>query len=595
MVGGRRVLGIVLAAALALGVARPAFAGDVKPRHPFVTFHPSIEDRILFELLPDRNLYDPWSYTEIANRARVGLEARFGPNLSVFAQAQDVRAWGSMYGESEVVHEGWYGYEDITTGLDMRQVYVELDLGTGHDLRLRVGRQVIDWHSGRLIGSEPWSHGGRSFDTVRLDVEPGAAGFEVLYSLLLDREGEWDRHMVAVRGGPRLSHPLESDALELDALLIVLGDLYQEFEHATFGIHGQGRAGPLRLELEAYGQAGAMPPDKTYQGWLVGLRMGAGFGDSEENDQLYVGGGLDLVSGQDWHSHEHEEAFRSLYGSEYAFHGRVNMFQSGPDGDVDDGLIDTLLELRFTPESVVDLRIDLHQFHALEEDDERFEGVELDLDSRWMVDRPLPVQRHVEQRAQDVVALGQRLAGHLLDHDRLLHESEVHVALQRCQLQQGLTHVRVGHQTVDRMAVQWVHVHLLDLHVALLVRIVGVGRPQQPLPQGQTRHHVAHIEAEQPHGLQRGGASDDHVQPMAGRVVRSSSREHVHVDRVVESVGEQTGPGITRPAPLAGIETRQPRQPARLDRLLADRTGRHGISRSGRCPYRTLVRRLSDG
>jgi hypothetical protein len=94
--------------------------------------------------------------------------------LSVFAQAQDHRQWGSRTEPNASgalgFHQGWF----------------ELAGKRGGDLSgsIRVGRQEIGWGKHRLIGTFPWGAGGRSFDAVRLQGQARWAGLELMYAII---------------------------------------------------------------------------------------------------------------------------------------------------------------------------------------------------------------------------------------------------------------------------------------------------------------------------------------------------------------------------------------------------------------------------
>lgn len=352
-------------------LALPANAQEAE--EPPVTFHPHAQERARFELLPDRTFADPVSGWQVGNRARLGLEARFGELALVMLQVQDVRTWGSEFNGATGGEGTLFDWD--ADGLDMHQAYGQVNMG---DVGLRIGRQEIAWHGQRLIGSVLWTHQGRSFDAVRVFGEHETVGYDLFYAMLLNRPvggdtsftvGE-DAHLIAFRAGPRLGK-----GLALDGLFIGRIDQGTDSFLGTFGAHAKGKAGAFVWEAEAYGQVGKDPAD-TYGAYLFGVRAGA-----ELDGGHQIGGGFDLLSGTN--DSGSIRTFDTLYATNHKFYGHFDAYLAPPVHTAGEGLIDGLVHTRFRLHRNVNLMFDAHVFASAAAQDEAFHGVEFDTNLSW--------------------------------------------------------------------------------------------------------------------------------------------------------------------------------------------------------------------
>jgi len=362
---------ILFAAVFTLTAASLTSAGESKT--PAVTFHPHAQERARFEILPDRatmfggDVVGGW---RIGNRARLGLEARFGKVASVMVQLQDVRTWGSEVNAANGGEGTLFDY--AADGLDLHQAYGQLRFG---DVRLRVGRQEIAWHGQRLIGSVLWSHQGRSFDAVRVVADHDKVGYDLFYAPLLDRPvlgdttftpGQ-DAHLVAFRAGPRAG-----DAFALDGLFVGRIDLGIEAFLGTFGVHAKGKVSAFSWEAEAYGQVSKNPAE-TYGAYMFGVRAGGDLGERH-----YLGGGIDLLSGTN--DSGSVRAFDTLFATNHKFYGHFDAYLALPAHTSGQGLLDGMINTRFGLHETVKLSFDAHVFASAvsPEGSSAFHGVELD-------------------------------------------------------------------------------------------------------------------------------------------------------------------------------------------------------------------------
>jgi hypothetical protein len=103
-------------------------------------------------------------------RLQAGLRWRA---LTVFAQAQDHRAWGSR--------------TELGTGaVGFQQGWVEVAGGKTGEVSgsIRAGRQEISWGRDRLVGTLPWAPQGRTFDAIRMQGRVRWLELELLYTMM---------------------------------------------------------------------------------------------------------------------------------------------------------------------------------------------------------------------------------------------------------------------------------------------------------------------------------------------------------------------------------------------------------------------------
>ncbi len=354
---------------------------------PVLTFRLSAEDRVRFNF-PSDHAYDgslgvDWT---ISNRARVGLAADFGPVYG-FVQIQDVRTWGS---EGSTTADG--SLSDYSAdGLDVHQAYAGVALPIGLDIRL--GRQEVQWLNGRLLGSNDWKDQARSLDAVRLAFTQANFQIEALYSKMTERpiddtdltDRAEDYHLIAAHGGPRMG-----ETLAVDGVLLVDVDMSTDHTRATAGAYAKGSAGILHFEVEGYGQIGRQSEALDYRAWMVGAR----FRVAPENKlKFHIGGGVDVLSGDDDAIDGVDGNFTPLWGLRHALYGQMDRYKNFPGDTRGGGLLDAMVNLALNPYSIMSLALDVHIFASpsAAEGEEAFHGVELDLGTQWKPLKPLTI------------------------------------------------------------------------------------------------------------------------------------------------------------------------------------------------------------
>jgi hypothetical protein len=379
---------LLLPLCVALVVASPAQAEEPAPAGPQLTFTPSAQERVRAEWKPDLDFDGDLSGTwMVGNRARVGLKVQYGV-VGGFIQIQDVRRWGSEF-NAKNLGEGTL-FDWVADGLDIHQAYGELKAPYG--LMFRIGRQEIAWHGHRLIGTVGWTHQARSFDAIRLVYDGENAGAEILYAMLLDRpvsdadtnpRGQ-DVHLLGFRGGPRLGDPLA-----LDGLAIIRIDPAADETMATFGGHAKGGFGDFGYEVEGYGQAGKRG-SSTILAFLVGVRAGITIPQAAK---LYLGGGVDIVSGDGDATDDVIRTFDTLYATNHKFYGHIDRYLNLPVHTGGQGLIDGVVNIGLKPHEKFGMKLDVHIFGTPSpaDSDRGFAGAELDLNASWSPFKPVKI------------------------------------------------------------------------------------------------------------------------------------------------------------------------------------------------------------
>jgi hypothetical protein len=310
---------------------------------------------------------DDWA---VENKADVSIGATFGP----------------LYGKVMVRdHRNWGG-EGVSGAFQLSEAYAGVALDNGLDIRW--GRMKHNWHNGRLFGSDDWFGPGLSHDGARVTFSRDKFGMEALWSMGPERLGgdtpppATKAHVIALRAGPRLG-----DALMLDAVAVVDMDLSDGAgqTRATVGAFGKGSAGIMSYQFEGYGQIGAAG-DNSYGAWMAAAKASVAIDHAAKPT---IGGGIDVLSGDDDPLDDKLGTFNTLFGSSHPFFGHKDRYVGG-NGDA--GLIDGQFNFGISPYSAMRLEVGVHAFAAMEAaEGEAFQGVELDIDMTWKPWDPMSV------------------------------------------------------------------------------------------------------------------------------------------------------------------------------------------------------------
>lgn len=119
---------------------------------------------------------DAWGIFE---RARLGVTAERDV-LVAKVTLQDARAWGVPFPSGSLVPP----QSSQAGSFGAHEAYIEVRSSGAKPSYLRLGRQMITWGDGALIGAADWSMRGRSFDALRGRTSFGSFGAEAFAAIL---------------------------------------------------------------------------------------------------------------------------------------------------------------------------------------------------------------------------------------------------------------------------------------------------------------------------------------------------------------------------------------------------------------------------
>jgi hypothetical protein len=155
--------------------AGPPAAAPIKPEAPEnplsffdgkITF--DLQERLRFEDKQNTKTFnsDATSFVDgdwFLNRFRLGLAIKPLDWLKIYGQGQDAR----QFGADLPLIPGRNGAQG-DDAFDLYQGYIEIANYDKFPLGLKIGRQVLQYGSERLIGPGDWNNFGRSFDAAKL-------------------------------------------------------------------------------------------------------------------------------------------------------------------------------------------------------------------------------------------------------------------------------------------------------------------------------------------------------------------------------------------------------------------------------------------
>lgn len=313
-------------------------------------------------------------------RTRLAVAARPAPRVRAFVQVQDARLWGE---EDPALALGTL--DGDADQFDVHQAFFELDSLAGRPVALRVGRQELAYGNERLVGALGWSNVGRSFDAARLRWTRGPLAADVFAAQLVTAVGpDAPQALVgafASWAGPRGVLEVfafgDGDGAEVEAGPDVGASRRQR---ATVGARVVGAAGPIRVDAEMVGQAGAIAtapdaPRDDIRATLASAEVSVPVGPA----RLAVG--ATRLSGDDDPIDGVDRRFDTLFATNHKFYGAMDYFPrlAGPAG-----LDDVYVSVSGRAGERWTLRAAAHAFgSAVDLGDGRALGQELDLGARY--------------------------------------------------------------------------------------------------------------------------------------------------------------------------------------------------------------------
>lgn len=369
------VFGLSLAAALtprASAVAQSAPSTTITTNIPVAFFG---EVRLRPEWFSASSTQRGDQYTYL--RSRLGVRIDPTPGARIVLQGQDSRVLGA---------EGHTVATAVAADVfDLHQAYLEVYNSSGPlAATVRAGRQEVVFGNERLIGASNWTNTGRTFDAVRVLVQPRmtdssarAPWTATLFGSTMEERGvHFDvpasataDHLLA---GAYATHVVFGEGTIDGTVLYDRNAPYRAYNDAnrtTFDSRLTTRLGsaPVRAELEGAWQTGRQKVTATgvaqdVEAWLAAARLAMLPTGSR---RAFVGVGADLLSGDATPTDGRYTAFSTMYPSNHSFYGLMDLIGDPATSTKDRGLADVLANGSIGLTTRSTLRAEVHHFSTM--------------------------------------------------------------------------------------------------------------------------------------------------------------------------------------------------------------------------------------
>ena len=329
-------------------------------------------------------------------RSRLGVQVDAAQRVRIVAQVQDSRVLGAE-GNPAAATAAAFG---------LHQGYVELHAPWRRsDIVIRAGRQEVALGNERLVGVVNWSNLGRSFDGARVTFTPAGGkpdaepwGVSVFAATVEER----GRHFGSAASTSATASTHTSDHIVIGLFasrtlssriageMTMLADesgRYRGFTKANrTTMHGRVRApiiaglsvdveGAMQLGHQVDSSALALGRRQKVRAWMTGARIATSTGNAVRG-ALTIG--VDVLSGDDSAHDAQYSTFNTLYASNHAFYGLMDVIGEPAATTRERGLTDVLAIASWRVSSSLRPRAELHRY-ALATGSERHLGWEGDV------------------------------------------------------------------------------------------------------------------------------------------------------------------------------------------------------------------------
>lgn len=253
----------------------------------------------------------------VGQRTRIGLKY-CAPKFKVGVSFQDVRVWGD---DINVAGTGAFG-NPLST--NFYEAWGQINFS--ESFAFKIGRQELVYDDARLLSNRNWNNYGLTYDAALLKYDTDALSFHLGGGI-----NNMSENLFQTAYGSSnykafflayLKYNL-SDDMSISAIDVTTGS-----EHNVDTIYFKNTMGAnfvfdnkaIFARVSGYFQMGDIAEEYAASAYFVGAE--AGYNVSG----LYVGAGLDMLSGDDTKTTDTYEAFDQLYGARYKFHGQLNWF-----------------------------------------------------------------------------------------------------------------------------------------------------------------------------------------------------------------------------------------------------------------------------
>lgn len=300
-------------------------------------------------------------------RVRLNLDWKLHESVRAFVQIQDSEVFG--FRSAPLVAADPAVYEDR---LDLQQGFLDFKASWGVPLTLRFGRQEFSFGDERLVGAFDWSNVGRTFDAVRLIVEPEKWRFDVFAA----------EEVIHDRAHP--NHPLHNDLFAgihasttrwekrvVEAYVFarnrekVTGEdgLKDDSTSCTMGLRTKATLGEnWDYDCEGAFQTG----DSGTDDFLAGaVHVGGGYTFKETWAQPRLGAEYNFGSGDSDPADGDRGTFDNLFPTNHKFYGYMDFFSWR---NIHNPAVSAILK----PAKGLKVKVDYHWFWLAEEKDAWF-------------------------------------------------------------------------------------------------------------------------------------------------------------------------------------------------------------------------------
>ncbi len=311
-------------------------------------------------------------------RTRVGVKAKIGDNMGVFAQFQDSRFIGedNDFAIDPVLemHQGYMWYKPCEKSW------------------FKMGRFEVSLHNERLVGASNWSMYGRAFDGVMMGRQFGENMKATLwgvkmyesfnqYTVVDDTDG-------TDTAGDDMFYGINFSFLDKGVdLFAMMNTSYGNFggydeKFMTFGAYSQ----RTFAESFDYNAMVAMQTGTADFGAtevdISGMLLNGEIGYTMANG-MRLAGLVDYTTGDDGTTNDKWEGFHNLYYTSHSFNGAMDLVNAD---DFDEGLMDIGLKAMYPLNDSWKLMGEFHSLATVEDyaTDKTALGTEIDLSGKYV-------------------------------------------------------------------------------------------------------------------------------------------------------------------------------------------------------------------
>ncbi len=346
------------------------------------------------------------TFTSQRTRLNVGFA---GYRYKVYASLQDVRVWGQ---DASTINRTT---TEVNNGILLHEAWTDLSLidtlSTIQNLSLKIGRQEIAYDDQKVLGNLDWLQQGRRHDAIVLKY--ANKGWVADFGVAFNQSKELGTGTIYTglpattagytAGTNGITHEYKAFQYAYIGKKFFFGDLSFLFfkdDFAKFtgtptaptftqGVNARTTTGfyynvnptrKLNLLGSAYYQGGH---DKT--GTAISAKMGSLTATYQVGRKLFLGPGVDYLSGTNATGATQNNQFDPLYGTPHKFWGTMDYFYvASPFGK--QGLLNYFFKTKYLASDKLSLFLDVHGFESaakLPGNISKYLGTEIDFTAKY--------------------------------------------------------------------------------------------------------------------------------------------------------------------------------------------------------------------